>query len=232
MFVIAIAYLLNKRGENWLYLAEAEDDPFSDIQEQPKVKTSEIKDTYTHIAFSDNMQKDGEAKQHVFSGKNKEYKLSLEKLVPENEMDLALFPKSDDSDVLTIQEDTKKMNSPQQTPKEIKEIVEIKEDKPLTHQTVTNQNDSDQSKPDLEALLDDDFIPVKEMKAAPASSEKNDSYDYMADLEKMLDLEELSLDASPRVQKEKAAEDKPKQKPFMFDLEELEEIKEEHIVKR
>lgn len=213
LFVISIAYLLNKRGGNWLYLEKVDEDLFSDIQEQPAVKTSEIKNTYTHIAFSDNMPKEEEAKGLVFSRKNKQNNLSLEKLVPENEWDLALFHKSADNKIdkeieIPELEDYDSQNSHKGNSK-------------ISEQPKRIDQDVLESETDLESFLEEDFNPVRDKEYTDA-----DTYEYMADLEKMLDIEELSLDELSPIKNEKASENITKQNEVRIELEELEELEE------
>jgi hypothetical protein len=205
-FVIAIAYLISKRGEKWLYQPEEEyEDPFLKDEVKEELPEKQIKDTYTYIASSDNVPKEEKVKN--VSAKKNGPMLSLDKLIPKNEKDIALFPKSDEEiDGIELQS----LQAQESGENQVLAKTEIKDQEELL---VTDID-----------MKDEDFIQVQEVETpAPVLKE---SYDYMADLEKMLDIEELSLDTPSQAQPEKVEENQPKNSETLFKLEELDDLEE------
>ncbi len=181
LLVFVSAYLLIKQGTEWLYLPEVNQDPFfveeKEIDQHP---VKELNDTYSYIAFSDKTPKShgvDENKRAIVKQKSVP-NLALDKLISNHELDMSP-DHYDESEVVT------EILAPAFSTVKTAEIEPI-QTKPKIAETVVE----DGFDLDIEELGIKGDVPSEVDK--PKSSKIDDSYDYMAEVEKMIEVEELN----------------------------------------
>lgn len=217
IFVSALVYLLSKRDLEWLYQAEMEyEDPFHMEEEEESQPVKVINDNYQYIASSEKIPK-GQIVEDSSSSLLKKDPASislLEKLVSRNERDLSMLSKSNeqnDAEEPEIQEliledyQTNTVEPDFQSPElvdtekefgreldsEIETIVHKREAQPEDEVEAYVQKNEDFLDADIEAIVHNTEELSEKLEAA--STKNEDTYDYLSDVERMLETGEIDM---------------------------------------
>jgi hypothetical protein len=192
LFVSSLAYLLQKRGLDWLYLQEEEVDPFAVEQEPAAAPLKELKESYMYIASSDKTPKtldetgNGDAAKkpitNIFLQQSPLIRQSHEALTKKKEEqnfnDEAAFAGGEPADVSVTE------YAPSPSGEELIEELEMAQSGEV--------HDLD---PDIEAVIHNKEIAEQKQKDAALAN-----HSYLAEVEKML--ESGGLGANPETTEE------------------------------